>query len=119
VQVCDLVCATRSRIGDLHGAVDVVRRRIVLRPLEESGYRTLMQLQAELGDAAAAVSTYHRCASVLERALGVTPDRSTRAVLREVMTQITPADPPRLMDEQARRRSGRGGVPLVGREHEL
>src|SRR5262249_14463732 len=69
VGLCDLLGETRARAGDLAGAVDVARRRIQLEPLEEVGYRTLMQLQAELGDRAGAVSTYHHCASLLEREL--------------------------------------------------
>ena len=64
----------RARRGDLSGAVDAARRRVQLQPLEEVGYRTLMRLQADLGDRAGAVSTYHHCASVLERELGVVPD---------------------------------------------
>ena len=72
--LCDVLCAARTRIGDLSGATHAARRRIQLEPLEESGYRTLMQLQSELGDRAGAVSTYHRCASVLERELGMIPD---------------------------------------------
>ena len=70
VDLCDLVCETRVRTGNLAGAVDAARRRIQLRPLEEAGYRTLMRLQADLGDRAGALSTYHHCASVLERELG-------------------------------------------------
>ena len=54
VGLCDLLGETRARSGDLAGAVDVARRRIQLQPLEEAGYRTLMQLQAELGDRAGA-----------------------------------------------------------------
>ncbi len=53
VDLCDLAAATRARTGDLTGAVDAARRRIRLQPLEEVGYRTLMELQAELGDRAA------------------------------------------------------------------
>jgi DNA-binding SARP family transcriptional activator len=44
VYLCDLLSAARSRQGDLTGAIDVARRRIALRPLEEVGYRTLMEL---------------------------------------------------------------------------
>jgi DNA-binding SARP family transcriptional activator len=73
VDLCDLVCATRSRTGDLAAALDVARRRIQLQPLEEVGYRTLMGLQADLGDRAGAVSTYHHCASVLDRDATDTP----------------------------------------------
>ena len=76
--LCDLLGAARARAGDLPGAAQAARRRIQLQPLEEIGYRTLMLLQADLGDLAGAVSTYHHCASVLERELGVIPGPVTR-----------------------------------------
>ncbi len=95
VGLCDLLGETRARSGDLTGAVDVARRRIQLQPLEEVGYRTLMQLQAELGDRAGAVSTYHHCASVLERELGVVPDASTRKVFQRLMAHARPRPGPR------------------------
>ena len=89
--LCDLLCAARARTGDLSGAVDAVRRRIQLQPLEEAGYRTLMLLQADLGDRAGAVSTYHHCASVLERELGVIPDPATRQAFQRLMADADPA----------------------------
>ena len=58
-----------------------------VQPLEEVGYRTLMQLQADLGDRAGAVSTYHHCASVLEHELGIVPDAATRKVFQHLMAQ--------------------------------
>jgi DNA-binding SARP family transcriptional activator/tetratricopeptide (TPR) repeat protein len=91
--LCDLVGATRARTGDLAGAVDAARRRIQLRPLEEIGYRTLMGWQAELGDRAGAVSTYHRCASVLERELGVLPDPATRQAFQTLLARAERAEP--------------------------
>jgi DNA-binding SARP family transcriptional activator len=91
VDLCDLLCETRTRSGDLAGAVDAARRRIQLQPLEEAGYRTLMLLQADLGDRAGAVSTYHHCASVLERELGVVPDPATRQALQRLMAHADPA----------------------------
>jgi DNA-binding SARP family transcriptional activator len=63
VELCDLLCKTRARAGDLAGAADAARRRVQLQPMEEIGYRTLMQLQADLGDRAGAMSTYHHRAS--------------------------------------------------------
>ena len=97
--LCDLLGAARTRTGDLAGAVDAARRRIQLQPLEEAGYRTLMQLQADLGDRAGAVSTYHHCASVLERELGVIPDPATRQAFQRLMAdggpgRRQPAGPP-------------------------
>ncbi|MHA6629446.1 ATP-binding protein [Pseudonocardia sichuanensis] len=118
VDLCDLLAATRARTGDLPGAVEAARRRIRLEPLEELGYRTLMELQSELGDRAGAVSTYHHCASVLERELGVEPDRATRTMLHRVRARGGPAAsaPP---VEPAPDRSGFAATALVGREREL
>jgi len=83
--LCDLIAETRAKEGDFAGAAGAARRRIQLQPLEEVGYRTLMRLQADLGDRAGALSTYHHCASVLERELGVVPDRATQELLGRLM----------------------------------
>jgi DNA-binding SARP family transcriptional activator len=117
--LCDLLCAARARTGDLAGAVDAVRRRIQLQPLEEVGYRTLMLLQADLGDRAGAISTYHHCASVLERELGVIPDPATRQAYRRLMAVGDPASaslPGLQLDAP---RSGLAAAQLVGRLREL
>ena len=72
-------CATwrpgRGRdCGDHRDAAEIAHRRIQLEPLEEVGYRLLMETQAESGDRGAAMGTYHRCASMLEQELGVSPE---------------------------------------------
>jgi DNA-binding SARP family transcriptional activator len=135
VELCDLVCRTRARRGDLTGAAEAARRRIQLRPLEEAGYRTLMELQADLGDRAGAVSTYHHCASVLERELGIVPDPATRQAFQRLMAyddgaqdgvQISPPEAglagaagPTGPPWHAAGRSGFVAAQLVGRSHEL
>jgi DNA-binding SARP family transcriptional activator len=118
VDLCDVVSVARARTGDLTGAVAAARRRIQLQPLEEVGYRALMQLQVELGDRAGAVSTYHHCASVLERELGVIPDPETRASLHRVLAYDQPANLP-LPNPSDAERSGSAGTQLVGRSGEL
>jgi DNA-binding SARP family transcriptional activator/tetratricopeptide (TPR) repeat protein len=118
VDLCDLVCATRARTGELAAAVQAARRRIQLQPLEEAGYRTLMRLQADLGDRAGAVSTYHHCASVLERELGVVPDPATVRTLKQVMARADPAGA-RLPVEPAAGRPGFAAARLVGRKQDL
>jgi DNA-binding SARP family transcriptional activator len=117
--LCDLLSVTRGRTGDLTGAVDAARRRIQLQPLEEIGYRTLMLLQADLGDRAGAVSTYHHCASVLERELGLIPDPATRQAFQRLITHADPAGarPPAV--QPAAGRSGLPSAPLVGRSREF
>ncbi|MFC1443443.1 AAA family ATPase [Streptacidiphilus sp. N1-10] len=119
VGLCDLICETRARRGDLTGAVEAARHRIRLQPLEEVGYRALMQLQADLGDRAGAVSTYHHCASVLDRELGLAPDPATRQALQRLMVGADPSDarPPTV--EAAVGRSGYAAAQLVGRAREL
>ncbi len=115
VSLYDLLGETRARHGDLTGAVEVARRRISLQPLEEVGYRTLMRWQADLSDRAGAVSTYHHCASVLERELGVVPDPATQRAFQRLMARADSAgeQPP------AAGRSGPAAAQLIGRSREL
>jgi len=118
VDLCDLVSAAGARAGDLAGAVGAARRRVRLAPLEEAGYRVLMGLQADLGDRAAAVSTYHHCASVLERELGVAPDDATRAAFQRLVTRARPAKGPPGGPVPGRR-AGPGSARLIGRSAEV
>jgi tetratricopeptide (TPR) repeat protein len=98
--------------------VQTARRRVQLQPLEEVGYRTLMQVQADLGDRAGAVSTYHRCASVLERELGVVPDPLTRRAFGRLMADARPAArPPGANPGEVR--PGLAAAQLLGRSAEL
>lgn len=113
-QCVDLLDMIAGR-GSGEAAIAAARRRVGLRPLEEPGYRTLMELQAAAGDRAAAVSTYHRCASVLERELGVDPDPQTRATLDRLLACTTPAAAP----PPSRPRSRPAASRLVGRVAEL
>jgi DNA-binding SARP family transcriptional activator/tetratricopeptide (TPR) repeat protein len=117
--LCDLVARTQEESGNLAGAVDVARRRVQLQPLEEVGYRTLMRLQAELGDRAGAVSTYHRCASVLERELGMDPDPATRETLRHLMARVDAAGAALPTAQPAVRGPGSAAAQFVGRSREL
>jgi DNA-binding SARP family transcriptional activator/tetratricopeptide (TPR) repeat protein len=119
VDLCDLVSAAGARMGDLAGSVGAARRRVQLAPLEEVGYRTLMELQADLGDRAGAVSTYHHCASVLERELGVVPDAATRRAFRRLMAHARPTEGSPAAADPAASRPGLAAAQLVGRSAEL
>jgi DNA-binding SARP family transcriptional activator len=119
VDLCDLICDTQARGGDLTAAVDIARRRIRLQPLEEVGYRKLMLLQADLGDRAGAVSTYHHCASVLERELGVIPDPATRQAFQQLMVQADAAGTRLPAPGVPVGRSGLAAAQLIGRSHEV
>ena len=119
VGLCELLAKTRARRGDLPGAVEVARRRIQLQPLEEVGYRTLMLLQADLGDRAGAVSTYHHCASVLEREIGVVPDPATQRAFQRLMARGDSSGEKLPAAEAAVVRTGPVAAQLVGRSREL
>ncbi|GAA5136201.1 ATP-binding protein [Pseudonocardia adelaidensis] len=119
VDLLDRLVAAYTAIGAPARAADTARRRIQLRRLEEVGYRTLMELQGDLGDRAGAVGTYHLCASVLERELGIEPDPLTRATLNRLLARSGPAATASLDPEPPPARTGRAGGGLVGRTAEL
>ncbi|MGH3635799.1 MAG: ATP-binding protein, partial [Mycobacterium sp.] len=90
VDVCDRVAAYWLAYGDSAAAAAFARKRVLLEPLEEQGYRLLMRAQLESRDRAGAMRTYHRCASVLERELGVKPSRETHAELDAALSDDGP-----------------------------
>jgi DNA-binding SARP family transcriptional activator len=116
VELCDMLCAARAKGGDLPGALQIARRRIRLAPLEESGHRAMMRLQADMGDLTGALSTYHHCASVLERELGVLPGPATRAMFDMLMARAVPARQP-IAGVRPASRSGQAAA-FVGRIRE-
>ena len=59
-------------------ALGYAQRLIAHDPLQEAAHRRLIALYTRLGDYAAAVRTYHQCAALLERELGVAPSPPTR-----------------------------------------
>lgn len=66
-------------VGDLRKAVEYGRLRVRLEPLEEAGYRTLMALQADARDRAGSISTFHKCAEILDHELQVKPSQATES----------------------------------------
>lgn len=88
VDVCDRVAAYWLSANDALASAIFARRRILLEPLEEPGYRLLMRAQLGAGDRAGAMHTYHQCASVLERELGVEPSSETQAELDDSLFDV-------------------------------
>jgi DNA-binding SARP family transcriptional activator len=119
VELVDAVIDARAGGGDLAGAVAAGRRRLLLRPLEETGYRRLMELQGELGDRAGAVSTFHRCASVLEAELGVEPDPLTRRTVDRLLDGVRPVAPARAGAVEPGPVAGPAAARFTGRTAEL
>ena len=78
-------------------------------PLHEPTYARLMRLQALNDDRAAALHTYHTCATILRRELDVEPGPTTRE-LYERLLNVKPQSVAPTQTEAA--------IPLVGREGE-
>jgi two-component SAPR family response regulator len=76
---------TLSR-AQLHAdAMACCERALDIEPLAEAVYRALMKSQLTLGERAAAIATYRRCQTVLQRELGVKPAAATEALYRQAM----------------------------------
>jgi len=120
IALCDDAVVALQASGDLSGATDYARRRMQLAPLEEVGYRTLMELQVDAGDRAAAMSTYHRLAAVLERELEISPDPETTAIFDGFRIRAAPQGPGMPAASDPLRRGGASGTTgFVGRVDEL
>ena len=119
VQLCDDVVDFLAESGQPVRALDFAHRRVQLQPLEEVGYRTLMALQVDSGDRAAAVSTFHRCADTLERQLGLGPSAETTDLVDRLLDR--PRDAAGRREEAAEPPSSDATVPsgLVARGQEL
>ncbi|WP_305038552.1 ATP-binding protein [Halomonas alkalisoli] len=113
VALLDRLATTLAEQDRLPAAIEHARRRVELEPLEESGYRTLMRLQARAGDRAMALRSGQRCAEVLARTLGVEPSAATRALCAELSTPDTTPDAAPSVDATAL------APPLIGRDAEL
>ena len=140
VGLLDRLLAQLADGDEVDAAIAVARRRVELEPLEEAGYRALMELQARAGDRAAALRTFRRCVAVLQRELGVEPSSSTQGLHERLVAPgpasapapapvPAPAPAPALAsgtasasapDPPGRGRTGRRSPgPLVGRAGEL
>jgi DNA-binding SARP family transcriptional activator/tetratricopeptide (TPR) repeat protein len=118
VELCDHLVAGWRGAGDLRKAVDYGRLRVRLEPLEEVGYRTLMELQADAGDRAGAISTFHKCAEILDQELQVKPSQATETFAERLLSSDGPEVPLVRGDRHARARLAQR-ARLVGRDREF
>ena len=118
VELCDHLVLGWRDAGELKTAVEYGRIRVRLEPLEEVGYRTLMGLQAESGDRAGAISTFHKCAEILERELQVRPSQATETLVERLLSSDGPNMPPARRPRLNRARLAQR-ARLVGRDREF
>jgi DNA-binding SARP family transcriptional activator len=94
-------------------AISTAQRLLRYDPLHETTYRHLMRLYAISGDRAAALRTYHTCATVLDHELEAEPGLATQKayqrLLQQQMPSVSPVASPTALVASA---------PLVGRRPE-
>ncbi len=102
-----------ERERDYPAAISAARRLLRYDPLHETTYRHLMRFYAVSGDRAAALRTYHTCATVLDRELEAEPGLATQKayqrLLQQQMPSVSPVGSPTALVASA---------PLVGRRPE-
>jgi DNA-binding SARP family transcriptional activator len=78
-------------------AIDVALAVLSSDPVRETAYRTLMRIHRAEGNLGEVHRTYRQCAEVLDRELGLAPQRETDALLAAAPPGPAPgADPPPL-----------------------
>jgi DNA-binding SARP family transcriptional activator len=97
---------------DYPGAIHEANCLLRADPLHEETYRHLMRLHALHGDRAAALRTYHTCATTLLRELGVDPSPLTQEAYARLL-HLDPTTPPQQQPPAARVQD-----TLVGRKEE-
>jgi DNA-binding SARP family transcriptional activator/tetratricopeptide (TPR) repeat protein len=117
-QRCTALCQRVYRAARATGRTDVAMvalgKLLTVDSFNESAHRALIQLHADSGDRAGAISVYHRLATLLERELGVAPARATTALVTELL-----GDTSRLGILNARDALDIAEPDLVGRTAEL
>lgn len=73
-----------SQAGDLNAALMWARRGVALEPTDESAVRRLLEVQAELGDAPGAMSTFSELSRRLEAEFGIRPSRELAKLVQEI-----------------------------------
>ena len=71
--------------AELAGAERSARSLIRAAPYRESGYRMLMETQAEAGNAAEALRVYNNLRVLLREELGVMPGEQTQSLYRDIL----------------------------------
>ena len=95
-----------------HTAAQAAQRLLRYDQLHEATYRRLMRVQALAGNKAGALRTFHTCATLLEKELGVVPDKSTRDLYERLLRVDSAVEPnPPTTSETA-------SIPFVGRDEE-
>jgi predicted ATPase/DNA-binding SARP family transcriptional activator len=83
----ETLAAEARRKGDLGAAERHLRRAVTTDPLRETAQRALMQVLADAGSYAAALTTYRELRLRLHRDLSAEPDPETQALFQQIRSE--------------------------------
>jgi len=113
-RVFDALSRVQVEGGAFTAALETAARWVERNPLEEAGYRRLMEAHAAAGDRTAALATYSRCRGTLARTLGVEPAPETVALAERIRRQAAGAERPEGSGESVRSRGASTLAPASG-----
>jgi DNA-binding SARP family transcriptional activator len=108
-----------ERSGGLSSAIECFRRVVAAEPSREEAHAGLMRAYAESGRRHQAIRQYEHLREALRRELDVEPEISTQRLHEEIQQGRFPDRPPRLAARGAPEGTGRGRLPLVGRDAQI
>lgn len=113
LQGAERLIALLDQEREYEAAIRAAQHLLRHDPLHEAMYRHLMRFYALRGDRAAALRTYHTCATILEHELATEPSQATCHAYERLL-QTDPSSEPTSADAPPRG----ARIPLVGRKTE-
>jgi DNA-binding SARP family transcriptional activator len=89
-EVFDWLSHLQFEAGELDPAIETVNRWLVLAPLHENAYRSLMRLHFAVGDRDAALRTYDNCRAMLATGMQTEPTPETVALASRMRAVAPP-----------------------------
>jgi predicted ATPase/DNA-binding SARP family transcriptional activator len=127
-----VVAAALARLADAHSAqreyeaaIAYARRWLALDVLNEEAHRILMKLYVWNGQVTHALGQYRACSEILEKELGLPPEKETTRLYEDIRSNHAPIPPDRYLPVPLGAPSaGRHNLPVqltpfIGREPEL
>jgi len=90
IETLELLCAEYWTRHETSAALKAARRLLRIEPLHETTVRTLMAMECQVGDRAAALKTYRSFASRLKLELDAEPMERTRAIVQTIERGAAP-----------------------------
>ena len=121
INALDQLCTLYGRARSYTDGVAAARRLLQHDPIYERGHLHLIRLQALMNDRTGALQSYHRCATLLRRELGVDPSPELETLYLQLLDHDLPESQPATSiiappNSAGQNKYGQGAtLPLVGR----